>query len=212
MKKRLYQFIRNVFRLNPIKVVQRYDSYASYIHHQKQKTTDPVRRQKWLNEEWDLKLTYFQKRFEEYQQEYFLTDYKKAVGLGARTGQEVQAFINLGYDAIGLDIVPCEPLVIEGDIHHMPFKDEEFDIAFTNIFDHSLYPEKFASEIQRILKKGGVAIIHLAVGTDTDPFGVIEIENSSAIIKLFAGMTIVKSQKMSEWGGGLNWELILSKN
>jgi SAM-dependent methyltransferase len=209
----MMNFLKKIFNTQrKIVKVQDYNNYDEYINHQKKKTTDPVRREKWLNEEWDLKLNYFQKRFEEYQKEFFKPEFKKAVGLGARTGQEVQAFLNLGYDSIGLDIVPCEPLVIEGDIHNMPFKDEEFDIAFTNIFDHSLYPEKFALEIQRILKKDGIAIIHLAVGTDTDPFGVIEIEDSSAIVELFSDMTILKSQKMSEWGGGLNWELILLKN
>lgn len=209
----MIKFFKKIFKpQSKIIKVQNYNTYDEYINHQKEKTTDPIRREKWLNEEWDLKLNYFQKRFEEYQTEYFKPDFKKAVGLGARTGQEVQAFINLGYEAIGLDIVPCEPLVIEGDIHNMPFRDEEFDIAFTNIFDHSLYPEKFANEIQRILKKGGIAIIHLAVGTDTDPFGVIEIVDSSAIVDLFSDMTILKSKKMLEWGGGLNWELILLKN
>jgi SAM-dependent methyltransferase len=204
------KIINLLFKKN-IKVVQKYSSYNEYIIHQKKKTEDPKRRSKWLNEEWDLKLNYFQTRFEEYRLLYFKSNFKRAVGLGARTGQEVQAFINLGYEAIGLDIVPCEPLVIEGDIHQMPFKDSEFDIAFTNIFDHSLYPEKFANEIQRILRSNGVAILHIAVGTETDPFGVIEIPSASLVIQLFNGMKLLKSSAMPEWGGGLNWQIILVK-
>ena len=37
--------------------------YSSYIDLQKQKTCDPVRRKKWLNEEWDLKLNGFKQIF-----------------------------------------------------------------------------------------------------------------------------------------------------
>ena len=40
--------------------------------------------------------------------------------------------------------------------HDPSVEDEKFDLAFTNIFDHSLYPEKFASEIYRVLKKKGI--------------------------------------------------------
>ena len=37
----------------------KYKNYEEYIDFQKTKTTDPVRREKWLNEEWDLKLNGF---------------------------------------------------------------------------------------------------------------------------------------------------------
>lgn len=181
------------------------------MEHQAKKTNDPVRRKKWLGEEWEVKLNYFEASFRRYKEQFFKADFKKAIGLGARTGQEIQAFINLGYEAIGIDIVPCEPLVIKGDIHNIPFDDSSYDIVFTNIFDHSLKPEKFASEIERILRPNGMCILHLAIDTSTDPFGVIEIEDSSAVINLFKNSRVILNQEMKEWGGGLNWELILSK-
>jgi SAM-dependent methyltransferase len=177
----MIKFLTQFFSKSQFKI-RRYSTYSDYVKHQKEKTTDPVRREKWLNEEWEEKLSFFENKFKKYKSKYFKDSFITAVGLGARTGQEVQAFINLGYEAIGLDLVECSPLVIKGDIHKMPFENERFDIAFTNIFDHSLYPEKFASEIGRILKIDGIAILHLAVGNETDPFGVLEINDPKAFV------------------------------
>ena len=39
-------------------------NYSEYIELQKEKTTDPVRRKKWLNEEWGLKLNGFERILE----------------------------------------------------------------------------------------------------------------------------------------------------
>ena len=67
--------------------------------------------------------------------------------------------------AIGIDIVEQLPHVIKGDIHDIPFDDNTFDFVFTNIFDHSIYPEKFISEIERILKPNGYCLIQLEIKT-----------------------------------------------
>lgn len=210
MKKILTKLAKVFGYKDKLEIVQKYKSYEEYLEHQAKKTTDPARRKKWLGEEWEIKLNYFETSFHRYKDQFFKADFEKAIGLGARTGQEVQAFKNLGYDAIGIDIVPCEPLVIKGDIHNIPFDEASFDIVFTNIFDHSLKPEKFASEIERILKPNGMCVLHLAIDTSTDPFGVLEIEDSSAVINLFKRSSVILNQEMKEWGG-LNWELILCK-
>ena len=76
----------------------------------------------------------------------------KCLCFGARTGQEVVALNEIGMEAKGIDIVPQEPYVIKGDIHDAPFVDDTFDFVFTNIVDHSIYPQKFMSEIERVLK------------------------------------------------------------
>ena len=38
------------------KINDRHDSYEDYVNFQKQKTEDPVKREKWLGEEWDSKI------------------------------------------------------------------------------------------------------------------------------------------------------------
>lgn len=191
------------------KILQSYRNYVEYLEHQKEKTLDPERRKKWLSEEWQPKLDYFQSIFSEVVEKFPTIKGGRGIGLGARTGQEVQAMINLGINATGVDLVACEPLVIEGDIHNLPFEDESFEFAFTNIFDHSLYPEKFLKEMDRVVKPGGVILIHLAFG-DTDAYGVNEINNSKIITEYFKKYEIIEDEKMPTWGG-LNHKVLINK-
>jgi SAM-dependent methyltransferase len=146
-------------------------TYVDYISLQKEKTTDPKKREKWLNQEWDLKLNGFERVFKK----NLSVIGKKCLCIGARTGQEVQALINLGKEAIGIDLVPCEPLVIEGDFHNLSFENGSFDFVFSNVFDHALYPDKFLQEISRVLSSRGVAILHLQTGGFNDKYGVHDI-------------------------------------
>jgi len=202
-------FKEQLKRIFKSKQTKKYSSYEEYVNHQKEKTQDPVRRQKWLGEEWDSKLNYFENVFET-----IVTDFPEikngtSVGLGARTGQEVQAMINLGFKASGVDLVACKPLVIEGDIHDLPFENDSFDFAFTNIYDHSLYPDKFLQEIDRIVKSQGVILLHLAFG-DTDDYGANELIDSTPIVNFFKEYQIVKDEPMPIWGG-LNHQVLIKK-
>lgn len=146
-------------------------TYTDYVSLQKQKTCDPVRRKKWLNEEWNLKLNGFKKIFNKNIE--FIG--KKCLCIGARTGQEVQALIDIGKDAVGIDLVSHKPLVEEGDFHNLPYQDETFDFIFTNVFDHALYPDKFCAEAFRVLKKGGYGLFHLQVNIPNDEYGVHDV-------------------------------------
>ncbi len=87
----------------------------------------------------------------------------------------------MGSDAIGIDICPHPPHVIEADMHDLPFEDETFDFIFSNVFDHALYPEKKVSEIERVLKKGGKVVLHIQEeGTNSTPLDVYaetEVDN-----------------------------------
>jgi SAM-dependent methyltransferase len=161
---------------------KKYSNYEEYISHQKEKTEDPERRKKWLNDEWDEKYNYFFSEYKYVLDKFNIKPSGRGLGLGARTGQEVKAMLNIGYlNSIGIDLVPCEPLVIEGDIHDLPFKTNEFSFAFTNIYDHSLYPDKFLEEIVRTLAIGGIGVIHLQVGMVTDDYGVVDITSTKTI-------------------------------
>lgn len=152
------------------------NKYIEYINLQKEKTTDPVRREKWLNGEWLSKIAGFKKIFNKH------VDYigNECLCIGARTGQEVQALIDLNKNAIGIDLVACEPLVVEGDFHDLSFDNESFDFVFSNAFDHSLYPSKFCSEMIRVLKPGGVVLLHLQVNVPNDKYGVFDIKDTQA--------------------------------
>jgi len=156
--------------------MKEYESYEKYIDHQKEKTLDPVRREKWLGQEWGLKINGFKQEFNKLSS--FLTFDKKCLCLGARTGQEVVALKEMGInEVIGIDIVPHEPYVIKGDIHNLEFEDETFDFVYTNIIDHSIDPKKMVSEIERVLKNDGIFFLQIQLGLNQDEYTVFEIQN-----------------------------------
>ena len=52
---------------------------------------------------------------------------------------------------------------IVGDAHHLPFRGDTFDRVFAfNVFEHLTDPKTAAQEIHRVLKPGGVVVIHTA--------------------------------------------------
>ena len=190
--------------------------YEKYIEHQSKKTLDPVKRKKWLGEEWNLKINGFKKEFEKFKD--FLTEEKKCLCLGARTGQEVVALKQLGIkDITGIDIVPCEPHVIKGDIHSLDFDDNTFDFIYTNIIDHSINPKKMIAEVERVLKNNGIFFLQIQLGLNQDEYTVFEINHPIYdIVTLFdqsfcLGIRPVNENNTPNFAG-MNIELIFRKD
>ena len=188
-----------------------YATYDEYIEHQKVKTTDPRRRKLWLNKEWDMKIQIFENVFQNYKDKGILKENMKAICFGARTGQEVVALNNLKLDGIGIDIVPQEPYVIVGDIHKAPFEDNTFDFVFTNIMDHSIYPEKFISEMERVLKPGGHCLVQLQLNCKSDEYAENDIYNSQSVIKLFKLSKLILDRDIP-FTLSMNREFLMQKN
>lgn len=187
----------------------KYKSYKEYLAHQKEKTFNPEKRKKWLGQEWEIKLNGFKKVFGRYKN--ILKTCKKALCLGARTGQEVQALCDMGIDAIGIDLVPCEPLVMEGDIHNIPFSNESFAFVFSNVFDHALYPDKFISEIERVLKCRGYSLLQFQIEIQQDEYTEKIIKKSTEAIQLFKHSKVVIDKKIPQNFAAMNWEILMRK-
>src|SRR3546814_18226779 len=66
---------------------RRYASYDEYLAHQKPKTLDPIRREKWFGEEWRYNIDGFESIFR--LSDAVIHSSKTALCLGARTGQMV---------------------------------------------------------------------------------------------------------------------------
>ena len=186
-----------------------YEDYEDYINHQKAKTTDPERIERLLGEEWEIHLNRFKEIFQKNIE--YIKDKKKAICLGSRTGQEVKTLLDMGIAAVGIDLVPFEPYTKEGDIHHLDFEDDEFDLVFTNIFDHSLYPEKFCSEMERITVPGGAIIVHLQLGADVDNYAETIVYEPSKVVTMFECVEVMESRRIRYRNDPMNWELILVK-
>ena len=192
-------------------------NYEDYITLQKEKTEDPKRRIKWegsLNENTQKFIPTFQQYIDVF--ENFKNDHVYC--LGARTGEEALALNILGFKkAKGTDLVPYLDHVIKDDIHNMQFENNSVGLFYTNIFDHSIDPKKFLSEIFRCLKIGGRAFFQLQIGSQLDKYGVLFIDDPKDFENLSrnAGFEIFKSEKndiLTPHNHGLNWNIILEKS
>jgi len=204
--------MNNIFMRRKIGENGEYKHYQDYIDHQKVKTTDPVRREKWLGKEWQWKINVFTDNFSRLS-EIGLKPKSKCICLGARTGQEVVALNNLGYEALGIDIVPYEEAnVVLGDIHDLKYQDNSFEFAFTNILDHSIFPEKFISETERVLKPGGLALFQLQLNIQSDEYAENDIYSGNDVINLFKNSKVIWNQQIPNNKYFMNWEILMKKN
>ena len=131
-------------------------SYQEYLKYNIDKNSDAKKRSA-LNQSKLRKIKWFIEKFKALGFNY--RD-KSSLCLGARMGEEVEALIELGSKAIGTDLVPNPPLVIEGDMNYLKFENE-FDFVYTNSFDHVYYIDLWAEGVKKSLKYGGILILNV---------------------------------------------------
>ncbi|KAL8142428.1 hypothetical protein V2J09_015460 [Rumex salicifolius] len=193
-----------------IRIRPGYTSYESYIERQLNKTLNPKLRERWTTRDWERKIRVFARFFSDLQKAGLLERSWRALCVGARVGQEVEALKRVGVnDSVGIDLVPRPPLVIPGDFHHQPFHDATFDFEFSNVFDHALYPHKFVAEIERTLRPGGVCVLHVALSTRGDKYSANDLFSVKPLLKLFTRSDLVRLRKVD--GFGLDTELVFRR-
>lgn len=142
-------------------VYRKYKNYNEYVEHQKSK----------LKNNLDKFLGLYNKRYKNIHSR--ITQLVKISGrtsgkvlcLGARRGEEVQSFRELGFkDAFGIDLYPGpdNPYVVEGDFHNLKYSDKSFDILYTNSIDHTFDMEKMAKEASRVLNDSGLFFLEVS--------------------------------------------------
>lgn len=195
-----------------MKKTRHYNDYDTYLDFQSRKTKDPVKREKWLGEEWPIKLEGFKKEFSKFGG--MINENTKALCIGARTGQEVVALRELGVkDVTGIDIVPHLPNVIEGDMHNLAFEDNSFNFVYTNVIDHSIDPKKMIEEIERVLAPDGLLFLQIQVGIDQDEYTEFVIENPVYDILTLTNKTLcIVCQPINRNFAGMNFEIVLVKS
>jgi hypothetical protein len=121
--------------------------------------------------------------------------------LGARTGAEVKAFVDLGCFAVGVDLNPGKEnkYVVTGDFHKLQYADNSVDCAFTNCFDHVYRPRMFLGEVTRILRPNGSFIIELEgpKDKDSDKWASLHWNNLDDLCSLFAEFGLKLKEKSS---------------
>mgnify|MGYP002817689803 CR=1 FL=1 len=78
--------------------------------------------------------------------------------IGPRTEDDIFLAKSLGItNCIGLDLITYSPHIILGDMHNIPFGDDEFDaVVFGWSIAYSSDPQLASSEALRITKHGGL--------------------------------------------------------
>ncbi|PKA54640.1 hypothetical protein AXF42_Ash000475 [Apostasia shenzhenica] len=185
-------------------------SYDDYLKLQLNKTLNPRLRRVWATRDWDRKVAVFHTFFRNLRDSGFLSNNSRALCIGARMGQEVAALRAVGIsDSIGMDLVPAPPLVVRGDFHAQPFNNDSFDFEFSNVFDHALYPERFVREIERTLRPGGVAALHVALARRGDRYSANDLYAVDGVTTLFKNSELARVRNVD--GFGLDTELVFKK-
>lgn len=184
-----------------------YKNYDQYLQHQIKKTADPRVRKRVSARQERYKLWFLEKL------KILDPPVKNAriLCIGARYGYEVKVLRHFGYDAIGLDLVPCPPLVVKGDMHQIPFADALFDAVYSNSLDHAYDLSKALSEVRRVLKPRAMVLFHLALGHE-GKFESLNIERVEEVLSLLPDFRVLVSKGFKPYGIGLNHTLLLERS
>ncbi len=110
---------------------------------------------------------------------------KSCLCVGARGEAEVQAFIDVGCLAIGIDLnpTPSNRYVVTGDVIRMQYAENSFDIVYTNALDHFLLINKALHSISKVLKPNGMFLLVTGTpdGAEDDEFGSTYWDSQNAL-------------------------------
>jgi SAM-dependent methyltransferase len=188
-----------------------YKSRRDYLAHQASKTSSPSVRDK-LRRKHEATLDRFRAHFAGLPE--VVPVGTPALCLGARLGEEVEVLRELGYPAIGVDLVPSPPLVVQGDFEALPFPDATFGLAYSNAVDHVYDLERFAAEIARVLvplPQPAWVLLHLNLGGWGD-FECLRIDGPEELLTFFPGFSTLFFRTFEPDAGGLNAELLLTRS
>ena len=183
-----------------------YPNYAAYLDHQREKTLKPHLR-KALLAKWDRRVARFTREFAVLRGR--VPAGARALCLGARMGEEVQALQDMGLDAIGVDLVPRVPLVIRGDFHNLPFPPNAFALVYSNSIDHVFDLDRFTDEIRRVLTSPGWVLARLGP-EDYGRYESLKLGEVDEFIRRFPGFTMVHRSESGPEGPAHRVHLLLT--
>ncbi len=141
--------------------VRRYKDYGEYIEHQRSKFWNTPKKASAV--EVRTKTERIRANLAGIEQ---IKGKSSVLCLAARSGEEVAAFIKLGFFAVGIDVEPGHGnrFVVHGDFHHLQYANGSVDVVYCNALDHCLALDEFANEVRRVLKLDGVFVCEIMDG------------------------------------------------
>ncbi|KAL6953450.1 hypothetical protein U1Q18_001413 [Sarracenia purpurea var. burkii] len=110
--------------------------------------------------DWSKKVQSFTVLFRDLRSLNHLNNRSRVLCVSAGAGHEVMALKEIGVgDVTGVELVDSPPLVSRADPHNLPFFDEVFDLGFSAHLDQALFPSRFAAEMERTVRIGGVCVV-----------------------------------------------------
>ena len=182
-----------------------YSSYDEYLAHQKAKLSSI----KNLDKKWERLKTCLHERLAD------IPEVRRGANclcLGARLGAEVEAFIDFGVFAIGIDLNPGKDnrYVVTGDFHHVQYAEASIDVIYSNSLDHVFNLKEVLAEVLRLLKPSGLFIVDLihgskdAHGRDPGYFASSWWDHSDEMIRKISatGLAVHRQREFVEpWAG-----------
>jgi len=170
-----------------MKFLKDYTSYQEYLEDQKEKT---LQGKKIRMKRFDSKVKKFEERFKQ----FVIKPNSRILCLGAREGEECVAWQGLGHSAIGIDLVPCPPLVIEGDFNKLKFDNGSFDLVYLNVLDHSWSPDQMFRGIHRVLVDFGLLFVDIVTNQIGDK-EVLDVSDTLQVCALIQKHGFVLSEE-----------------
>lgn len=116
-------------------------------------------------------------------------DYHRILEIAAGAGVDMKVLLERGYEVEGIDLLPENrsyakkhfDISIHGqDMHSLKFPSSSFDgILSIQTFEHALSPFIVASEMSRVLRKGGRIFLDTSDPDDRDMWGHITPASST---------------------------------
>jgi len=186
-----------------MKLIKEYKDYDEYVTHQGSKAR---KINEWLE---TYHYGYIEQLYDRIKDYNF--DWRKyGLCLGARTGAECIAFKNKELDFVGIDLNPVKRAyqVLIGDFHKIQFRENSFDVVFTNSFDHALKIDTMIKEIVRVLNNKGWLIFEANYGSKEGgnfaEYEVLEweyIEELITLLKTYGFKLISDKEIVKPWKG-----------
>jgi SAM-dependent methyltransferase len=96
----------------------------------------------------------------------------KILVIGPRNENDIYSLVGQGFkkkNIVGCDLISYTPNVVLGDMHHLPFDDNFFDVVICGwTLSYSSQPQQAVNEMKRVLKNDGVLAIGVEYSTLTE--------------------------------------------
>ncbi|KAK8692155.1 hypothetical protein V6N13_075632 [Hibiscus sabdariffa] len=114
----------------------------------------------WSSKSWMTQVSSFTQFFTQLHQMGLLQQHSKVLCVSAGAGHEVMALSKMGLEDVkGVELIESLPLVSRANPHNLPFSDGAFDVAFSSHLMEALYPMRYAGEMERTVRKGGLCVV-----------------------------------------------------